>query len=167
MEQSLGRRKIQSINGLKAFAILSVFWQYCNITILPFDMGARTCEFLFVASGFLVAYNHFDRGLPSTWTESLRYTCEKLIRMWPLHVLTFLRAMKNHKYLLQIVFTFPEGIAAIGVLYAMWKMDAVWMRADFVLLFSFVVFLFAFAGGVALSSVFTKTAIRFASKNHA
>lgn len=277
MEQSLGRRKIQSLNGLKAFAILGVFWQHCNITILPFDMGARTCEFLFVASGFLVAYNHFDRECPATWSESLRYTCEKLIRMWPLHFLTFLlvflfgatgpsfsktdlmkaamnvsllqawspdgnvffsyngatwflsallfcyfmapvllrfsrdkmrssiyfvvvaslrflleyvpqvtdvkfwnlnmhvspiircleffmgmllvplffqiqqtfnKTMKNHKYLFHIVFTFLEGMTAIGVLIAMWKMDTVWMRVDFVLLFSIAVFIFAFDSGL-------------------
>ena len=90
MEQSLERRKIQSLNGLKAFAILGVFWQHCNITILPFDMGARTYEFLFVASGFLVGYNHFDKERPATWAESLRNICEKLIRMRPLHILTFL-----------------------------------------------------------------------------
>lgn len=90
MELSVKKHRIQSLNGLKALAMLGIFWQHCGITKLPFDTGARICEFLFLASGFLVAYNYIDKEVPATWSESLRYLCQKLIRMWPLHLITFL-----------------------------------------------------------------------------
>ena len=35
---------------------------YCNKT-MPFDFGIRSCEFLFISSGFLVGYNHYKKPM--------------------------------------------------------------------------------------------------------
>lgn len=70
--------------------MIGIFWRHCAITKLPFDMGARTCEFLFLVSGFLVAYNYVGRDVPATWSKSASYATSKVIKMWPPHFIAFL-----------------------------------------------------------------------------
>ena len=51
--------KINSLAGLKAVAMLCIFWQHCVLynTLIP-DVASRAVEILFLASGFLEARNH-------------------------------------------------------------------------------------------------------------
>lgn len=51
-------KKIESFNSLKAIMLLILFYWHSPIPRYGLgDLGARTCEFLFVISGFCVAYN--------------------------------------------------------------------------------------------------------------
>lgn len=81
---------INSIMGLKAICCILLFWWHSTIPNPAVDLGARTCEFLFVASGFLVGYNSFYKNVPDTWEESWRCVERKLIIFWPLHLITML-----------------------------------------------------------------------------
>ena len=53
------QRPIESLTGLKVIAMLLLFWHHSTIPKLSVELGARTCEFLFVVSGLLVGYNYF------------------------------------------------------------------------------------------------------------
>lgn len=81
---------ICSIRALKLICILLLFWHHSPLQRPPVDLGARTCEFLFVASGFLVAYQHADRQQTARWRDSYVYLRKKICTMWPLHVVCFL-----------------------------------------------------------------------------
>ena len=64
LQSSKKPKRIDSLTGLKAIAMLSLFWWHSPIPNPPADLGARACEILFVASGFLVGYNYFYKGMP-------------------------------------------------------------------------------------------------------
>ena len=82
-------RKIHSLAGLKVIAILLIFWWHSWLPNPPCDLGARCCEFFFVASGFLVYYTH--KGTFScTWRDSLQYVRKKLVTIYPMHLLGFI-----------------------------------------------------------------------------
>lgn len=84
------KEKIYSFTGLKCIAMMLLFWWHSTIPNPSIDLGARTCEFLFLCSGFLVAYNYLDVEFPSTWKQSVIYATKKISSFWPLHFLTFL-----------------------------------------------------------------------------
>lgn len=73
--------------GLKAICMLLLFWWHSSIPSPSVDLGARTCEFLFVTSGFLVGYNYHDKNVSPTWKQSFKYVYKKLIEFWPLHII--------------------------------------------------------------------------------
>ena len=84
---------ISSLAGLKALCLVLLFWWHAPIPRPEVDLGARTCDFLFIASGFLVGYNGYYKTIPMTWNESARYVGRKLASFWPLHLLTMLAVM--------------------------------------------------------------------------
>ena len=83
------KHRISSLAGLKVIAIWLIFWWHSWLTNPPCDLGARCCEFFFVASGFLVYYTHNDSST-CTWGDSLRYITKKLVTIWPMHLLAFI-----------------------------------------------------------------------------
>lgn len=84
---------ISSMAGLKALCLVLLYWWHGPVTSPNVDLGARTCEFLFIASGFLVGYNAYYKTIPATWKESVRYVGRKLAAFWPLHLLAMLAVM--------------------------------------------------------------------------
>ncbi len=86
---------INSLTGLKAIAMLMIFWWHAPLRNLPADMGARMCELLFVCSGFLVGYNFSrrDEGDEPTWRQSFNYFKKKFLQVWPLHAICTMLAL--------------------------------------------------------------------------
>lgn len=72
--------RIHSLSGLKVIAILLIFWWHSWLNNPPCDLGARCCEFFFVASGFLVYYSHKDTS-SCTWKASFNAVLRKLAVM--------------------------------------------------------------------------------------
>ena len=81
---------ISSLNGLKAIAMILIFWWHSPIKPENPDLGARMCELLFVLSGFLVGINHWNDTLEKKSQFTSDYWKSKLIKVWPLHLLAFL-----------------------------------------------------------------------------
>ncbi len=90
--------KKQTLTGLRAMKVICVFllfWWHSPLMKPPFDIGARACEFYFVVSGFLVAYQHADKNKDAKWKDSFSYLKEKICKMWPLHCFCFLLVLLN------------------------------------------------------------------------
>ncbi len=82
-------KKITSLDGLKAIAMIFLFYWHSPLPKPSADLGARLCEILFVISGFLVAYNYIDENFPATLEQSYSYTSKKFKRIWPIHFFAF------------------------------------------------------------------------------
>ena len=50
----------------------------------PIDYGARMCEILFISSGFLVGYNHFQKKMLCDYVTSIQYSYKHLRVIYPL-----------------------------------------------------------------------------------
>lgn len=85
-----GHERIGSFVGLKAIALILVFMWHSKVPRPEMDIGARACEFLFLCSGFLVAWNGRHKQYTCSYKESLRIVMRKLASFWPLHFITFL-----------------------------------------------------------------------------
>ena len=89
-------KRISSLDGLKAIMMLMIFcWHTPPNPASPIgepaaDLGARACEVLFVASGFLVGYRHYDRLIPAGLRQSWDYVSGKIAKVWPVHFIAFL-----------------------------------------------------------------------------
>lgn len=99
--------------GLKAIAMLLLFWWHSSFPSPNTDLGARTCEFLFVVSGFLVGYNYYYKGMDGTWDQSINYAKGKLIKFWPLHFVTFIMALIFNVITIQGFLTYDNAISAV------------------------------------------------------
>ena len=90
------RSRIKSLDGLKVIMLLLIFCWHTpenpsSIIGKPIvDLGARACEVLFIISGFLVGYNHYDNLIPATFKQSWNYVSKKIVKVWPLHLICFL-----------------------------------------------------------------------------
>ena len=89
-------KRISSLDGLKAVMMLMIFcWHTPPNPASPIgepaaDLGARACEVLFVASGFLVGCRHYDRLIPAGLRQSWDYVSGKIAKVWPVHFIAFL-----------------------------------------------------------------------------
>ena len=90
------KNRISSLDGLKAILLISLFcWHTPTNPNWPIgepiiDIGARMCEVLFIVSGFLVAYNHYNKPILPTLKESIKYVFNKIKKIWPIHVIAFI-----------------------------------------------------------------------------
>ena len=91
-----GNKRISSLDGLKAIMMLLIFcWHTPPNPASPIgepaaDLGARACEVLFVASGFLIGYRHYYRPVSADLRQSWDYVSGKIARVWPVHFIAFL-----------------------------------------------------------------------------
>lgn len=81
--------------------IIIIKWHIAYWKKRPIDYGARMCEILFVSSGFLVGYNHYDRKMICNYESSFKYTFKKFKTFYPLLFINTLYGYlitKNKKY---------------------------------------------------------------------
>ena len=82
--------KVSSLNGIKAIAMIMLFWWHSPIKPQEPDIGARMCEIFFVMSGFLVGINHWDVHTDNVFSLSGQYWWKKIFKVWPLHCIAFI-----------------------------------------------------------------------------
>ena len=84
-----GKRKVLSyIAFIKFVAMIKIIkWHIFNWDKKPIDYGARMCEILFISSGFLVGYNHFQREMLCDYETSFKYAYKHLRTFYPLEFL--------------------------------------------------------------------------------
>lgn len=80
---------LTSLSGLKLFAVIGIL--ACHTSLIPaFDACARMVEILFLLSGFLMAYNYFEKNEETTLTQGFQIIQRKLKKLFPIHFITFI-----------------------------------------------------------------------------
>ena len=81
---------ISAIAGLKVVSMLLMFWWHSDLEKPSVDLGARACEFFFLAAGFLSFYSHREHVSTCTIHSIYNYAGRKISAIWPIHFITFL-----------------------------------------------------------------------------
>ncbi len=71
------------LQPLKGLAFLGVY--LCHSDLL--NLGAGSVEIFFILSGFLAVYQHWDKPFETTLPGALRYTANRVRKLYLLHVL--------------------------------------------------------------------------------
>lgn len=81
--------RLGAIAAVKFVALLFLYWWHCPLPKPGVGLGGTMSTFLFVASGFLVAYNYLNRDFVVSPAGCLRYGLCKFLTVWPLHLVLF------------------------------------------------------------------------------
>lgn len=81
------RQKIDSLQALRAFAFLGIFFRHAHFYIKWPGLGV---SLFFVMSGFLMMYRYNDRDLNSSLKGNIRFAIQKIKKLYPLHIITML-----------------------------------------------------------------------------
>ena len=84
--RNVEKRKVLSfIAFIKFIAMILII--KVHLMLIPgnkIDYGVRMCEILFVSSGFLIGYNHYQREMDCKYKESFKYIHRRLKTFYPL-----------------------------------------------------------------------------------
>ncbi len=116
------KERLRSLQGLKALAIILMFYWHCPINNSPVDLGARICEFFFVASGFTMAYSYLQGDKLATFKETLGYTKRKLFQIYPLYFVAFILCIRP-RYLALTIKSIVTILLNLTMLQA-WSFDS-------------------------------------------
>ena len=83
--RAIRRPRLYAITGLKVVAVIGVFLWHALPKEHLIDLGARGCELMFVASGFLVAYNRHE-WFSTRIGDAFRYLVSKVRKVYPLYL---------------------------------------------------------------------------------
>jgi len=87
-------KRMKSLNYIAFIKFLAMIiiikWHLFFWKKKPIDYGARMCELLFVASGFLVGYNHYKRNMPCDYETSFNYSYKHLRSFYPLELINII-----------------------------------------------------------------------------
>ena len=85
------RKQLNFIALIKFIAMIKIIkWHIIKWPTKPIDYGARMCEILFISSGFLVGYNHYQIPMPDTYEYSFKYSYKHIRNFYPLELINTL-----------------------------------------------------------------------------
>lgn len=88
---NIKRKSLNYIAFIKFIAMVKIIkWHIYKWDNKPIDYGARMCEILFISSGFLVGYNHYEKDMPCDYETSIKYTYKHLRTFYPLEFINTL-----------------------------------------------------------------------------
>lgn len=102
----MSKCRLDSVAVIKFLALAGIYWWHCPLPKPHVGLGGTMCTFLFVAAGFLVAYNYLDRNESWSWPSCVRYLIYKFLLAWPLHAVMFAVCAV---FLCGRVFSSPQG----------------------------------------------------------
>lgn len=85
----MNHSRINSFSGIKFLAVFFVFLWHGSLKplVFPFAAGSRSCEILFILSGFLVAYHAPLSDDVPTIHDCVQFWRKKFISVWFIHIL--------------------------------------------------------------------------------
>lgn len=96
---------LESLRGIAALVVMishAGVWINTPLTRNAFvDNGFLMVDFFFVLSGFVIAYNYFDRV--KSYKDALMFQFKRFLRLYPLHLLTLFAylGIESVKFLIQ------------------------------------------------------------------
>jgi len=102
--------ELQHINGIKAFMLLVIFFAHAGIQM--YHISQRACDYLFIISGYMIAYRHYDS---SAKICTIDYVKRKLIKIYPLHFITCIYAALFIKEYNAFTISAKEGARQLGL----------------------------------------------------
>lgn len=103
---------------------------YCN-KFMPFDFGIRSCELLFLSSGFLVGYNYYDNPMGFTHTTPFKYAYKHLRSFYPYYLLNLFYGIYFNKQYIKFNLTTIELLLINLLLIANWSSHRIVARFYF------------------------------------
>lgn len=95
--------RLESLQALRGIAILGIFLHHAYFF---FDWSRIGVSVFFVLSGFLMMYNYSDRPLPSSFKDNLRFSINRIKKLYSLHIITMVLC-----FILNTLFAVRKGIA--------------------------------------------------------
>lgn len=90
--------KLNMLSAIKFTAMFLLIWWHIELENPKIDIGARMCELLFIASGFLVAYNAFYKTSDDSWAQSFKYVFKKIATIWPIYLIALFSIIYLKRY---------------------------------------------------------------------
>ena len=100
--------KIDSLQALRALAFLGIFLGHASFYI---EWALLSVSVFFVMSGFLMTYKYEHVELGTSLKANIEFTLKKIIKLYPLHILTMLFAITLNAALI-----FHNGIGVKSVI---------------------------------------------------
>ena len=91
-ERTVRRPRLYALTGLKVLAVVGVFLWHALPKGDLIDLGARGCELMFAASGFLVAYNRHE-WFTANIDDAFRYLVSKVRKFYALYLVALVFAL--------------------------------------------------------------------------
>lgn len=102
MTSSVDKRKITSLQALRALSFLGIFLAHAGA---PYEWSELGVAVFFVLSGFLMIYTYYDKEIPSGIKGCARFSFRKIGKLYPLHIITMICAI-----VLKLVVIVRKGI---------------------------------------------------------
>ena len=96
------RPKLDSLQALRAWAFLGIFFLHAGFFIDWAELGVST---FFVMSGFLMEYRYDNTDFAVSFRDNLSFSLKKIRKLYPLHIITMLLAL-----LIVIISTLSTGV---------------------------------------------------------
>ena len=110
------------ISFIKFISMITIIkWHISIWKEKPIDYGARMCEFLFVASGFLVGYNYFLNPMEADYWQSFSYYYKHFKSFYPFYLINTLIDIYIHRNISLNIFTYIEIIIINILLLQSWS----------------------------------------------
>lgn len=89
-QNSTGKARIESLQALRAWAFLGIFFSHAGFFISWSSLGVSV---FCVMSGFLMAYHYDAVQLPTSPQLCLSFSWKKIKKLYPLHIITMVFAV--------------------------------------------------------------------------
>ena len=79
------RKSLNYIAFIKFVSMIKIIkWHLYHWKKIQIHYGSRMCEYLFVSSGFLVGYNHYQKNMTCDYETSFKYAYKHIRTFYPL-----------------------------------------------------------------------------------
>ena len=105
--------RIDSLQAVRAIACILIFMHHCYIC----GTGALGAAIFIMLSGFLMCRSYYDRSLPRTPIDCLKFSARKIWKLYPLHILTMLPVLALDIYTMKTAPQPGAASVALSVIY--------------------------------------------------